>query len=1391
MATENFEAVIAANIRDFQRSMQEVDRQIREAASGADADIGADLSEFMSEMATVNAILADLARDHDVDIDADIDDFNRGANSVWARIQRFTRERIVIPIQTRWQNYQNTMGQIASFSRNIGEIMSMTARGIMISVSPAIVPIITSLVGLLGQLGPMLGTIGGSTFALGTAFATAGIGAAGFGAIAITNLKDVFGASSDLKKLQEKLDDASTLKERTKIMKEMKEIQGSMNAEQTKALSSMNKLKETWTGIAKGLETKTIQIFTSALDILGGVLTTLTPMFTGVTDAVGRLMTSLSQTVKSDSMVAFFDYLNNSAGPMLETISKSFGNFMKGFFSMIEAFGPLAESTSAGFLKMSEGFATWAAGLGESAKFQAFVDYVNENMPKVKSIFGDAIQGMINTFAAFAPSSADMMTSLQDMMARFKEWSSTLSENQGFQNFVDYVKENGPKVVDLIGNITQFIVELGSAFAPSGSSMLDLINRFLEWSTAMMDNHPWIGKVMAAVVILGGALLAITPHILGIQALFGGMIAPMATATAKMIATSATFVAKWTLIGAQAMIHAAKFAAAWVLATGQAMVTAVASMATTAATFVAKWLLIGAQAMIHAAKVAAAWLLSTGTAMVTSLASMVATSAIFVAKWLWMGVQSLLHAAKMASAWFIALGPVGWVTAAIVGLVALVIANWDKVKSSTIKIWTSVSDGVKKAWDKVKEKTVEAVTEVGKNIAKMPGKVTEFVGQMKQAGSDLISGVIKGITGKIGEGLSAIGGFAKSLLARFKKDTDTNSPSEDFADISKWFAPGVVKGIDKTSHLAVSSVSGMADNVVNTFASGADVKAFTDKGADLGMGMAKGITSTQSANEKAIIGVSKVLSAAARDNAKEVSKIATDAEKKRTEIQKEYAAKRAELDRKSDQSAHTALKTSTNKKGQIVTTGTQRVHNIRADAAARLSKLDADEQKKLTAVNQKAWADMQKKEAEVSKARLEAAKTYVADKKSLDQLSLAAESEIWRKSIVLFKEGTKERVEAQRAYQTTLATINDNIVKTNEEYAGKMSAVNANLIKEEEDLTSSYEKSVSDRANSLTNFMGIFDAYEYKFEQTGDDLANNLRSQVSALEGWQHAIERLSEKAIDKGLLAELREMGPKALPQLMALNTMTDKQLTEYSALYQKKSELGRTQAEKELVGMKSDTEKRITELRGVANKELETLRVEWVNKIKTVTKGTDEEFSKMTRSMKSIGNDTISGLMSGIDNMKGPLMKQARDIADSVAATMRKALQVKSPSRVMEVIGEFLPLGLASGIYNTADAVIKSVLDMANGVTNAFNPKLAMPLMDLKMTPLDTSGQIDSLKRQIKQELSVDMSVKHIGGVGGNGGGFNQEVHLHSPKTQSPSENAREFERVGRQQAMAWRFS
>jgi len=258
------------------------------------------------------------------------------------------------------------------------------------------------------------------------------------------------------------------------------------------------------------------------------------------------------------------------------------------------------------------------------------------------------------------------------------------------------VKTNGPKVMALIGNLTTFLVELGKGMAPLGSKILDLVNGFLSFSSALMKNHPLIGKIIAVVISLSGVILALAPGIILIQTMFGGFVGKLVLGFAKLIAKAVAWsvktiakitltVAKWAWMGVQALLHAGKVAAAWTLATGKKMATSVAKMIATSATFVAKWALIGTKSTLNAGKMAAAWTLATGKKLAVAAAKMIAQSAMFVAKWVWVGAQSLIQAARVAAAWFIALGPVGWVIATVIALVALIIANWDLLKNGQSK----------------------------------------------------------------------------------------------------------------------------------------------------------------------------------------------------------------------------------------------------------------------------------------------------------------------------------------------------------------------------------------------------------------------------------------------------------------------------------------------------------------------------------------------------------------------------------------------------------------------------------------------------------------------------------------------------------------------------------
>ena len=97
---------------------------------------------------------------------------------------------------------------------------------------------------------------------------------------------------------------------------------------------------------------------------------------------------------------------------------------------------------------------------------------------------------------------------------------------------------------------------------------------------------------------------------------------------------------------------------------------------------------------ISAATSAAAQVVAFATAAggaISAAATYVASGYIMIGRWVAMGAMAMFQAARMAAAWFIALGPIGWVTAAVIGIGALIFANWDAIVKWTSEAWANVS----------------------------------------------------------------------------------------------------------------------------------------------------------------------------------------------------------------------------------------------------------------------------------------------------------------------------------------------------------------------------------------------------------------------------------------------------------------------------------------------------------------------------------------------------------------------------------------------------------------------------------------------------------------------------------------------------------------------------
>lgn len=91
----------------------------------------------------------------------------------------------------------------------------------------------------------------------------------------------------------------------------------------------------------------------------------------------------------------------------------------------------------------------------------------------------------------------------------------------------------------------------------------------------------------------------------------------------------------------------------------------------------------------------------------------------------------------------------------------------------------------------------------------------------------------------------------------------------------------------------------------------------------------------------------------------------------------------------------------------------------------------------------------------------------------------------------------------------------------------------------------------------------------------------------------------------------------------------------------------------------------------------------------------------------LQSIGSQAGAGLYYGLSSWQGSLTNLANSIANSINAAARRALQIKSPSRVMMEVGRYTGEGLQIGLEKSADGIYATMNDIT-GTIAGMSPDL-----------------------------------------------------------------------------------
>ncbi|OEK27089.1 hypothetical protein ASS84_04735 [Staphylococcus saprophyticus] len=429
------------------------------------------------------------------------------------------QQRLMGTATNAWVGARQQMDRIATTLRSLGELTQGVVGGVMTTHFSALVPILGSVVSLGAGLGGMLTAAAGGAIGMGGAFGIAGIAVKAFAGQATYALK--------------MLEDGQL-----RVTKEVSAYQ-----------TALSGLKTSWEGLIAQNQAAIFNTMTNGINTAKYALTTLNPFLTKTATQIETASGKMLNWAKTSSVAKrSFDILNTQGPKIFQHLLNATQSFVNGSAALFNKLSPLYSWAARGFADMAKSFDDWANSVEGSKAINGFIEYTKANLPIVGNIFGNIFKGIISLFQAFSGHSHNVLLGIQDVTKGFAEWSEGLKKSDGFQQFVQYLETNGPKVWSLIKNITGTLWGLVKGMAPVGAAVLSMSNAFFKWTNTMTNAHPILGKILGILTAVGGvALLAAKPILLLRGALLG------ATGATKLLGNAGAIAAIKTKIAAAAM----------------------------------------------------------------------------------------------------------------------------------------------------------------------------------------------------------------------------------------------------------------------------------------------------------------------------------------------------------------------------------------------------------------------------------------------------------------------------------------------------------------------------------------------------------------------------------------------------------------------------------------------------------------------------------------------------------------------------------------------------------------------------------------------------------------------------------------------------------------------
>ncbi|HDI7348488.1 TPA: hypothetical protein POU49_000345 [Staphylococcus aureus] len=401
-------------------------------------------------------------------------------------------------------NFQRQMGNLANMFRVFGTVGSNMVGGLLTSSFSILIPVIASVVPVVFALLNAIKVLTGGVLALGGAVAIAGAGFVAFGAMAISAIKML----SD-----------GTLQA------------SSATNEYKKALDGV---KSAWTDIIKQNQSAIFTTLANGLNTVKTAMQSLQPFFSGISRGMEEASQSVFKWAQNSGVASrFFNMMNTTGVSVFNKLLSAAGGFGDGLVNVFTQLAPLFQWSADWLDRLGQSFSNWANSAAGENSITRFIEYTKTNLPIIGNIFKNVFVGINNLMNAFSGSSTGIFQSLEQMTAKFREWSEQVGQSQGFKDFVSYIQTNGPLIMQLIGNIARGLVAFATAMAPIASAVLRVAVAITGWIANLFEAHPATAQLVGVIITLVGAFRFLIAPILAVMDFLGPLAARLVTLVTK------------------------------------------------------------------------------------------------------------------------------------------------------------------------------------------------------------------------------------------------------------------------------------------------------------------------------------------------------------------------------------------------------------------------------------------------------------------------------------------------------------------------------------------------------------------------------------------------------------------------------------------------------------------------------------------------------------------------------------------------------------------------------------------------------------------------------------------------------------------------------------------